>query len=200
MTPDLNRIYLGDCLETMRSWPDDCVDITVTSPPYNTLPQVSAASGIHKGNAWVEKSKKGVGYDDDRPESEYQAWVKDVITECLRVSKGTVWVNHKTRYRDGAGIHPLAFMPFPFHAEVIWNRCRSMVMNAKKYAPSHEVIYGFGSPHYWDSSLDGKMSVWNLPPKSQGIDHPCPYPIELISPLIVSSCPRGGGRLRPVHG
>lgn len=34
MIPELNRIYQGDCVETMRSWPDSCVDSVVTDPPY----------------------------------------------------------------------------------------------------------------------------------------------------------------------
>lgn len=32
--PELNRIYQGDCAEVMRSWPDECVDLIVTDPPY----------------------------------------------------------------------------------------------------------------------------------------------------------------------
>lgn len=37
MTPELNKIYQGDCVEIMRSWPDDFVDLTVTSPPYDSI-------------------------------------------------------------------------------------------------------------------------------------------------------------------
>jgi len=29
-----NKIYTGDCLEVMRSWPDGCVHMVMTSPPY----------------------------------------------------------------------------------------------------------------------------------------------------------------------
>ena len=32
--PILNHIYTGDCLEIMRDWPDKCVDLIVTDPPY----------------------------------------------------------------------------------------------------------------------------------------------------------------------
>ena len=35
--PETGRIYQGDCLELMRSWPDECVELTVTSPPYDNL-------------------------------------------------------------------------------------------------------------------------------------------------------------------
>lgn len=37
MTIELNRIYNEDCLEGMRRIPDNFVDLTVTSPPYDGL-------------------------------------------------------------------------------------------------------------------------------------------------------------------
>ena len=32
--PELNRIYNGDCIEIMRAWPDKCVDLVISDPPY----------------------------------------------------------------------------------------------------------------------------------------------------------------------
>jgi DNA modification methylase len=37
MSIDLNHIYCGDCLPLMREISDKCVDLTVTSPPYDNL-------------------------------------------------------------------------------------------------------------------------------------------------------------------
>lgn len=34
---ELNTIIEGDCLEVMRGFPDKCIDLTVTSPPYDNL-------------------------------------------------------------------------------------------------------------------------------------------------------------------
>ena len=31
----LDKIICGDCLEVMRKMPDKCLDLVVTSPPYN---------------------------------------------------------------------------------------------------------------------------------------------------------------------
>ena len=36
MLPE-NKIICGDCLEVMKDWPDNCVDLILTSPPYDTL-------------------------------------------------------------------------------------------------------------------------------------------------------------------
>jgi len=189
-------IYNGDCQEVLDSL--SSVDITVTSPPYNTLPQPGhKPSGMHKNSAWIAKAV--VGYQDCRPEGAYQEFVNDIVGKCMNLSHGLVWVNHKVRYRDGEAIHPLRFIHFPCYAEVIWDRGVSMALNCKRYAPSHEGLWAFGVPHYWNDCLNTRMSVWRLPPQ-RSEDHPCPFPLELVSPLIVSSCPVGGIVLDPFMG
>lgn len=32
--PELNRIYVGDCIEVMKAWPENFVDTIITDPPY----------------------------------------------------------------------------------------------------------------------------------------------------------------------
>jgi site-specific DNA-methyltransferase (adenine-specific) len=34
---DINKIYNGDCVDFMNCIPDNCIDLTVTSPPYDNL-------------------------------------------------------------------------------------------------------------------------------------------------------------------
>ena len=34
---NINTVYLGDCLEVMKDIPDNSIDLTVTSPPYDNL-------------------------------------------------------------------------------------------------------------------------------------------------------------------
>ena len=204
MIPELNKIYQGDCLEIMKTWPDKCVDITITSPPYNTLFGIRN-SGLHKNNAWVKKAQKGYSLDADHntegmDEDKYQKFINSVVSECLRISKGLVWINHKIRYRKKQGIHPLRFLNFPIYCEIIWARDGSLAMNNKRFALSHEYIYGFGTPHFWDDALNTKMTVWHVHSPPQGFDHPCPYPEALISPLIVSSCPENGIVFDPFIG
>ena len=36
-TPNVDTIIQGDCLEEMKKLPDGCIDLTVTSPPYDNL-------------------------------------------------------------------------------------------------------------------------------------------------------------------
>ena len=34
---EVNKIYQGDNLEVLRTFPDECIDLTVTSPPYDNI-------------------------------------------------------------------------------------------------------------------------------------------------------------------
>ena len=33
----INQVICGDCANIMATWPDECIDLTVTSPPYDNL-------------------------------------------------------------------------------------------------------------------------------------------------------------------
>ena len=196
-------LHLGDCVTILPTLPR--ADIVVTSPPYNTLPTSAKASGLHAErksgvNLWLEKAANG--YADQKPEPEYQAWLNGILLACADRAKGLVWVNHKVRYRDCEAIHPARMIPLPIYAEVIWNRGGSMALNCKRFAPSHEGIWAFGAPHYWDYRNNTLMSVWNVPhaQRDGGNDHPCPYPESVVRPLIESSCPPGGIVLDPFMG
>lgn len=63
----VNKIVCGDCLELMKELPDNCVDLVVTSPPYNI----------------------GLEYDgtkDEKFKNEYFDWLVKVGKELLRVT------------------------------------------------------------------------------------------------------------------
>ena len=71
------RLYQHECLEILKSLPDDVVDSLVTDPP----------AGISfMGKDW-DGNKGG--------KNEWIAWMKEVMQECLRVMKpgahGLVW-------------------------------------------------------------------------------------------------------------
>lgn len=194
---------MGDCRDIL---PDiGRVDIAVTSPPYNTLPASAKASGLHAErrsgiNVWLTKAANG--YADHMPENEYQDWLNGILESCRDKTDGLIWVNHKVRYRDGEAIHPARMIRLPIYSEIVWDRGGSMALNCKRFAPSHEGIWGFGLPHYWNDENNTMMSVWRVPfaQREDDNDHPCPYPPAIIRPLIESSCPSGGTVLDPFMG
>ena len=197
---DYVTIYNCDCRDILGELPD--IDISVSSPPYNTLPTSNKPSGLHAEratgiNKWIKKSVEG--YADNMPECEYQRWIKEIYFKVYDKCKGLMWINHKIRFRDKQAVHPLSFLNWPLYSEIIWNRKISMALNCKRYAPSHEGVWGFGLPHYWNDELNTNMSVWDIAPQREET-HPCPFPIELVKPLILSSCPPNGIVLDPFAG
>lgn len=193
-------IYNSDCREVLSSI--QC-HIVMTSPPYNTLPTSMNASGIHKRyggnqNQWMKRAVEG--YQDQMPEADYQSWLNEIMHKCAKVTLGLIWMNHKIRYRDGHAIHPVRFIELPIYAEVIWNRTVSMALNCKRYAPSHEGLWAFGTPHVWNDEQNTLMSVWNVRPDKDRNNHPCSFPLDLALRPILSSSEVGDIVLDPFMG
>lgn len=196
------QLYCADCLEILREMEPGSVDCAVTSPPYNTLMRIGKPTGVHANrksgiNKWREKCING--YSDNMDEIEYQEWLASIVSSSIICTNGSVWINHKVRYRDGYAVHPVRFLPFDLHTEIIWSRNGSMAYNCKRYYPSHELILGFGKKIYWDGELDGLCSVWSIS-HQYSEDHPCPFPIIIPTRLLISSCKPGGIAFDPFMG
>src|SRR3990167_774493 len=177
-------IYLGDCLEVMPLL--EKVDLVISSPPYNI-------KGNFKPSGMQKESPRNISrdwYNDDMPEEEYQTWIKYVVTLAIEKCNGLVWINHKIRYRDKIAIHPVRFLDFPIHAEIIWDRGGSLMVNAGRHALSHEHLLAFGNPIYWDNSKPPLMSVLRIAPVSSA--HPCGFPLEIAKRPINDTCPKNG--------
>lgn len=69
----INKIHCADCLDLIKDWPDDCVDLVFCSPPYEDARTYGIDFNL-KGQAWVD-------------------WAVPRFMECVRVCKGLVaWV------------------------------------------------------------------------------------------------------------
>ena len=69
----INQIVCGDCLEIMKDWPDGCVDLVVTSPPYNI-------------------GKDYDNYSDNMEWPEFIDWNTKVLSELKRIATHVVWI------------------------------------------------------------------------------------------------------------
>jgi DNA modification methylase len=77
VTPETNRIYHGDCLDIMKAWPDKCIDLILTDPPYGIGADTAPVRGIQR---YAVLGSEGKGWDASRPHP-------DVFAQMLRVSK-----------------------------------------------------------------------------------------------------------------
>lgn len=76
---EYNTVILGDCLDVLRSFPDKCIDMCVTSPPY-----------WRKRDYGVEGQ---IGLEEDY--KDYVNKLDEIFIEVRRVmkDKGTLWLN-----------------------------------------------------------------------------------------------------------
>lgn len=133
---EINKIYNENCLDTMRRMPDNFLDLTITSPPYN-LGEIHS-TGSHKFKAYDT-------YCDDLPEDVYQEQQIDILNELWRVTKdsGSVMYNHKNRIRDGLQLSPYRWLfktKWDIKQEIVWFN-RSQNFNKCRFYPMTERIY-----------------------------------------------------------
>ena len=185
-----------DCLEFMRSLPDGCVDLIVTSPPYNKNAHASANVKPWKGESWSNMRGRQIAYDvysDDMPQEQYEAWQKDVISECLRILKdtGSLFYNHKDIISEGRIIPPRWVYDFPVHQQLIWERPGTPALDPHYFFPVTEYIYWFvkdpKKAYFNRDNVAQRSSVWRFNLERNA--HPAPFPLALVQKCIASSAP-----------
>ena len=127
----INTIYNEDCLETMKRMPDNFVDLVLTSPPYNL------GKGHHTGNI------RHNPYSDDLPEEVYQNQQVQVLNELHRVTKDSLFYNHKNRIKNGVSITPYSWLlktKWKIKQELIWFN-RSQNFDKIRFYPMTERVY-----------------------------------------------------------
>jgi|TARA_R110001583_G_scaffold179710_1_gene336611 site-specific DNA-methyltransferase (adenine-specific) len=127
------NLFNGDSLEVMKELPDDSIDITITSPPYNLGSKHHTGSHYHQA------------YSDNLSESEYQNQQIKVLNEIYRITKdaGSVFYNHKNRIRKGIQITPYEWLlktKLIVKQELVWFN-RSQNFDKIRFYPMTERIY-----------------------------------------------------------
>lgn len=137
-SPSLQPLLLaGDALEVLKALPDECIDITMTSPPY-----------------WGKREydSGGIGLEMD-----YRDFVKNlavVFCEVKRVLKptGSFWLNIGDTY-SGKGLVGVPWrlaleltdnQGWTLRNSVIWNKLKGGMDNSKdRLANVHENVFHF---------------------------------------------------------
>ena len=180
-----NTIVNGDCLEVMRQMPDACIDLAVTSPPYNLKKPAPTSR-------WKSRplSKGYDGYSDTMPDEEYTLWQRDVITEIMRVLKddGALFYNHKWNIKKGRLLdrHDI-IAGFPVRQIIIWQRAGGLNFNNSHFVSTYEVIYLMAKKDYHLAQGANRLTdIWRVNQEMRN-SHPAPFPVELPRRAIESS-------------
>jgi len=123
---EINKIYNEDCLKTMAKMPDNFIDVVFTSPPYNR-----------------KRNDKYKFYNDTIVD--YYGFLKTVIDECLRVTKGNVYLNIMKNYYNKQDVFKLIGS---YNEEIydifIWEKSNPLPASGYSVTNAYEFIICFG--------------------------------------------------------
>lgn len=188
----LNQIIVGDCLEEMRKLPDGCIDLVITSPPYNLKNSTGNGMKDGRGGKWqnAELVKGYANHDDCMPHDEYVEWQRACLAEMLRIipNDGAIFYNHKWRVQDGLiqDRHDI-LDGFPVRQIIIWRRRGGINFNPGYFLPTYEVIYLIAKPDFkLAPKANAHGDVWDIKQEKNN-PHPAPFPVELVNRIISST-------------
>jgi len=155
---DLNKIYQGDSLDILKTFPDESINCCVTSPPYWGLRnyQVEGQLGL-----------------EETPEEYVEKMVK-VFREVKRVLKddGTVWLNLGDSYGDEKQLTGIPWrVAFALQADgwwlrqdIIWHKPNPMPESVTdRCTKSHEYIFLLtkSAKYYFDNDAIKEETLTN---------------------------------------
>ena len=188
----IDKLICGDCLSIMREMPDECLDLVITSPPYNL--KNSTGNGMKDGRGGKWKNAALVNgysnYDDNMPHDKYAEWQRKCLAEMLRLIKpnGAIFYNHKWRVQDGLLQDRQDIVSgFPVRQIIIWKRKGGINFNPGYFLPTYEVIYLIAKPLFkLAPKANAYGDIWEFNQEMNN-PHPAPFPVDLISRIISST-------------
>ena len=189
----LNKIVCGDSLTVMKQLPDNCLDLVVTSPPYNL--KNSTGNGMKActtSGKWAGAAlQNGYShYDDNMPHEEYAEWQHNCLKEMYRLIKddGAIFYNHKWRVQGGLiQDRKDIIRDLPVRQIIIWRRKGGINFNPGYFLPTYEVIYLITKPNFkLAPKANAFGDVWEFTQEMKN-EHPAPFPVALIDRIISST-------------
>ena len=195
----INKIICGDCMEVMRQMPDSCIDLVVTSPPYNIREgagrigrqSANKKSGLITGKIHDLYREGFDGYADNLSHADYVAWMRNTLTEMMRLLKetGAIFWNHHWPIRKGILKQRYDILDgFPVRQIIIWHRGGGIAFHDTFFLPTYQVIYLIAKRKF--KLVKGASSkykdVWKISQEYNN-PHPAPFPLELAKRCILST-------------
>ncbi len=166
------KLYLGDCLEIMKTIPDKSVDVVITDPPY----------GIDYQSCWRDDKLlwKPKIQNDTSP---FIGWANDVG----RITRSAIYLFYRWD-KQNEFCDEIVKAGFCIKSQIVWDKIiQGMGDLTGGYAPQHENILfatknGFRFPGRRPSTVIRQKRVF-----PNDLLHPNEKPVALIQRLIEDS-------------
>jgi len=198
----LNKILQGDCLEVMKTFEDGCIDLTVTSPPYDNLRTYNGYSfdfeGIAKelyrvtkqggvvvwvvGDATIKGSETGTSFKQ-------ALYFKEI---GFNLHDTMIWEKHSFNH-DPRNKRYKQFFEFMFifskGRPTTYNEIKDVpIKSAGKIITSSKTQKGGWKRAYGKITMNewqARSNLWKLTP-ARNVNHPAPFPEKLAEDHILS--------------
>jgi|TARA_R100001530_G_scaffold30553_2_gene24031 site-specific DNA-methyltransferase (adenine-specific) len=117
IAPKLNKIYTGNYIDITSDWPANCVDIAITSPPFNV--------------------GKNYGFKFSDKRMNYSNWLTTVGCELERLAKNAVYI-----FINQDNMWTVQKSLMGFHQWLFWHKPNSVAAgrNAKRFGWTRTII------------------------------------------------------------
>lgn len=188
---EVNKLYLGNCLEIMKTFPDNCIDLTITSPPYNMRTRVMRGKYITREKT-DHFSKKYAHFGDDLSIDDFYNFHKKCIEEMLRISKLIFYNIGIVTGSKEAFFKLIGDFNKDIKDIIIWDKGYGQpAMHNNVINRATEIILVFQSPATIGRAFEkayfkrGEMDdIWRIKRPKSVKGHGATFPIELVEKAI----------------
>lgn len=187
MIPELDQVYLCDCLELMRKMPNGYVDLILTDPPFFVPAEHYQSRKDWGGKRYSDVSILRIFWDN-------------IIREAVRVLKPT---GHLFTFCN-CDSYPVFYIPLynQFHKtkSLVWNKTRVGLGHIFRH--QHElIIWARHRDSFHNNDRKLRSDVLSIPATlSTDRDHPVEKPETLLMELIEPTTPLNGVVFDPFAG
>lgn len=193
-------LYNGDCIEAMKTIPNDSIDLIVTDPPYKVTSRGRGKRGTTTSGGMLEKESVCKGKIFKHNDVELESYIPEFYRILKEGSHFYIMTNHINLTRT---LNICQENGFHFIKSLIWNKENKIM--SQLYMSQFEYILFFRKGSAKKINNCGTSDILNVPnKKTKGLDgeniHDTEKPIELMRILIENSSEIGDYILDPFMG
>lgn len=201
-------IFCGDCIELMKSMPNDSIDMILTDPPYcsggTTAQSKKSETSIKYTAMEYNGAHRFPDFEGDNMDQRaFTAFMRDALFQCRQLAKpggvAAVFVDWRNL---PALTDALQMAGWIWRGVVAWDKGNARNQPGRFRPDCEYVVWGSNGkmPVNWEMgrpALPGCYQIPSVPSRQK--NHQTEKPVELLEKLL-AICPSGGTVLDPFMG